>query len=344
MRALAFLCLLSVGLSLFGCHRKTPKRYSATTLDYLDTVCVIYGYEADKAAFDSIAREAFEKLAYYHKLFDIYREYEGMTNAATLNRMAGGDFLAIDKPLFDLLMLGKEMYTLTRGTVNIAMGSVLSVWHNYRSAGIDYPDIAALPTAAELSLGSAHMDISALELDEANQSARLSDPDASLDLGALAKGFAADLLIAFLREKGCTGGYAVSLGGNVATLGSKADGAPFTVGIENPLDKSDYVCRLSVKDASLVTSGSYQRYYTVSGKTYHHIIDPETLFPAERGLVSVSVLCKSSAMADALSTCLFILEPSEGLALVEGLPDTEALWLHQDGTVQKSSGLPCFIQ
>ncbi|MBO5790382.1 MAG: FAD:protein FMN transferase, partial [Clostridia bacterium] len=317
-RALSLICLLALCLSFYSCQKNKPKRFSATTLEYFDTVCILYGYETDKTVFDEVANEVFARLEYYHKLFDIYREYEGITNAATLNHYAGnGEFYAVDKPLYDLLALGKEMYTLTGGAMNIAMGSVLSIWHNYREAGIDYPDVAALPSEAELTEAGAHTSIEALELNPSGFLARLSDASASLDFGALAKGYAADLIMRFLRENGYENGYAVSLGGNVATLGKKGDGEPFTVGIENPLNEGAYVSRLAVADASLVTSGSYQRYYTVNGQTYHHIIDPATRFPADRGYVSVSVYCTSSALADALSTALFILEQEAGLALIE---------------------------
>ncbi|MBO5790601.1 MAG: FAD:protein FMN transferase [Clostridia bacterium] len=338
-RALALACLLSLCLSLFACHRNKTQRFSATTLEYFDTVCVIYGYEKDRAAFNLVADEVFAKLEYYHKLFDIYREYDGITNAATLNHYAGnGEFFEVDKPLYDLLALGKEMYTLTGGAMNIAMGSVLSIWHNYREAGINYPDVAAIPTEAELAAASMHTSIEALELEPNGSLARLADPDASLDFGALAKGYAADLIMRFLREEGYENGYAVSLGGNVATLGKRGDEQPFTVGIENPLDAANYVARLSLTNASLVTSGSYQRYYTVNGQTYHHIIDPETLYPADKGYISVSVYCESSALADALSTALFILEQEAGLALIESIEGAEALWLYENGTVARSSG------
>ena len=109
--------------------------------------------------------------------------------------------------------------------------------------------------------------------------------------------------------------------------------------IENPLDTANYVARLSLTNASLVTSGSYQRYYTVNGQTYHHIIDPETLYPADKGYISVSVYCESSALADALSTALFILEQEAGLALIESIEGAEALWLFEDGTTVRSSGM-----
>ena len=129
------------------------------------------------------------------------------------------------------------------------------------------------------------------------------------------------------------------MGGNVRTVGAKGDGTPWTVGIENPLDEGDhpYLAYLGLSGESLVTSGSYQRYYLVDGKRYHHILDPDTLMPSDLYL-SVSVVCRSSADGDVLSTALFCMTPEEGLSLIESMPDTEALWVLTDGTRRTSSG------
>ena len=131
----------------------------------------------------------------------------------------------------------------------------------------------------------------------------------------------------------------INVGGNVRTVGGKGDGSKWTVGIENPKEDGEeaYLAYLELAGESLVTSGSYQRYYVVDGKRYHHIIDPETLMPSE-GYVSVSVVCESSADGDALSTALFCMDYEVGAALVELLPDTEAMWVLQDGARKESSG------
>jgi thiamine biosynthesis lipoprotein len=139
-----------------------------------------------------------------------------------------------------------------------------------------------------------------------------------------------------LEEQGITG-YILNVGGNVRAVGEKPDGTGWTVGVENPEEGGDYTAYLSLTKESLVTSGSYQRYYLVDGKRYHHIIDPETLMPAE-GFLSVSVLTSHSGQADALSTALFCMTREEGLSLVSSLPDTEAQWILSDGTVYTTKG------
>ena len=139
-----------------------------------------------------------------------------------------------------------------------------------------------------------------------------------------------------LEERGVTG-YVLNVGGNVRTIGTKPGGVGWTVGVEDPLGGDGYIAYLSLSGESLVTSGSYQRYYIVDGKRYHHIIDPDTLMPAE-GFVSVSVLTKNSALGDALSTALFCMTLEEGSALVESLDGVEAEWVFPDGTRELSSG------
>jgi thiamine biosynthesis lipoprotein len=166
----------------------------------------------------------------------------------------------------------------------------------------------------------------------------LSDAEMSLDVGAIAKGYAAEMVANRLESEGISG-YILNLGGNVRTIGSRPDGAPFSIGVENPDRASEepYGSVITVSNRSLVTSGSYQRYYTVAGKNYHHIIDPTTLMPAV-GYRSVSVLCPSSADADVLSTALFMLPLEEGKHLLSSVPEAEAMWILEDGTIYATDG------
>ena len=144
-----------------------------------------------------------------------------------------------------------------------------------------------------------------------------------------------------LEKRGITG-YIINVGGNVRTVGAKANGGKWVSAIENPLDdEGSYLAYLGLAGEAIVTSGSYQRYYYVDGKAYHHIIDKETLMPAEN-FVSVSVVCKNSADGDGLSTALFCMSLEEGMALVESLEGVEAHWVLPDGTRYKSSGFADF--
>jgi len=337
-------CLLAVCLFLQcvgfgGCVTETAK-YSEYSFDYFDTVTTITGYAKSQEAFDEIAGAALAELAEYHKLFTVYHRYEGMENLCTVNELVDGTHrtVTVDERIIDMLLYAKEMYEKTGGTVNIAMGSVLSLWHEYRQEGINDPQAAKLPPMEKLEEAAEHTDINDLIIDEEVCTVTLADPAMKLDVGAVAKGYAVEMVAQSMEAQGVTG-YVLNVGGNVRTIGAKGDGAKWLVGIENPEEDSEnaYLAYLELSGESLVTSGSYQRYYVVDGKRYHHIIDPETLLPSE-GYVSVSVVCDSSADGDALSTALFCMDFEVGLALVESLPDTEAMWVMQDGTRQESAG------
>ncbi len=312
-------------------------------MEYFDTVITITGYEKTEEDFDAVADEILSQLAEYHRLYTIYHRFEGMENLCTVNELVDGVHrtVPVDRRIIDLLLYAKEMYTVTDGMVNIAMGSVLSLWHDYRTLGKDNPAQASLPPMESLNAAAEHTDISKIIIDEENCTVTLSDPLMKLDVGAIAKGYAAECVARSLEERGITG-YVLNVGGNVCVVGNKPDGTEWTVGLENPLGE-EYLAYLRLSNASVVTSGSYQRYYYVDGKAYHHIIHPDTRMPAE-GFMSVSVLCEDSGFGDALSTALFCMSIESGLTLVESMPGIEVLWLHEDGAITVSSGWNNYVK
>ena len=339
-RIIAFVVCVMLCVPALSSCKKTSAKYTKYSFDYFDTVTTVTGYAESQAEFESIAADVLAQLGEYHKLYTIYHRYEGIENLCTVNELVNGAHrtVAVDRRIIDLLLYAKEMYEKTGGKVNIAMGSVLSIWHDYRAEGSDEPWNAKLPPMEALLEAAKHTDINNILIDEDASTVTLTDPLMRLDVGAVAKGYAVEMVARSLEEQGITG-YVLNVGGNVRTVGAKGDGTPWTVGIENPREDAEdpYFAYLSLAGESLVTSGSYQRYYVVDGKQYHHIIDPDTLMPAE-GYLSVSVVGGSSADGDALSTALFCMIPAEGLALVESLPDTEVLWVMSDGSRQQSSG------
>ncbi len=336
----AFLALaLILSAYLPSCAPPTEK-FSAYSLDYFDTATTITGYEQSKEKFDETSGEVLSLLGEYHRLFTIYRRFEGLENLCTVNEVKDGAHrvIKVDREIIDLLLYAKEMYELTDGKVNIAMGSVLSIWHDYRTAGLNDPKNAELPPQELLDEAAKHTDINNLIIDDKNSTVFISDPKMTLDVGAIAKGYAVEMAARFLEEKGI-GAYVINVGGNVRTVGSKPGGEKWTAGIENPGIESEqtYIKYLKVSDCSVVTSGSYQRYYTVNGANYHHIIDPLTLQPAKEYL-SVSIVCRDSGLGDALSTALFCMPYAKGLDLINSLEDVEALWVFPDGQIQTSQG------
>ena len=337
-----FLLLLLLLAGCTGTPAATPSpgltRYEATFLTLFDTVTTIKGYAADEAEFQAIAQEIHDGLLEYHQLYDIYNEYPGVVNLKTANDAAGGPPVKVEQPILDLLLFCREVYTETEGMVNAAMGSVLSLWHEAREAGINDPEHAALPDRAALEEAALHTDFSAVVIDEEASTVQITDPETRLDVGAIAKGYAVEQVC-----RQAPAGLLVSVGGNVRATGPKADGQPWVVGIQSPDgDGEDFLHTLELSQGSVVTSGDYQRYYTVDGVRYHHIIDPATLSPAAYWR-SVTIVCADSGLADALSTALFTLPQAEGQALLDRW-DAQAMWVDASGQQFYSPGFSDLIR
>ena len=333
------LAICIVFCSFFSsCEQKEEvQKFSTYSMDYFDTMITITGYEKTREEFDAVANDILAQFKEYHRLYSIYHRFEGVENIRTINDVVDGEhrIVTVDSRIIDMLLYAKEMYEVTGGMVNVAMGSVLSLWHSYRSVGMDNPANASLPPMEKLQSAAEHTDIETLVIDKESSTVTITDPLVKLDVGAIAKGYAVECVARSLEERGITG-YVLNVGGNIRGIGTKPNGDMWDVGIENPVGE-DYLARLQIGAQSVVTSGSYQRYYYVDGKPYHHIIHPDTQMPAE-GFMSVSVVCKDSGFGDAMSTALFCMTQDEGLALVESISGIEAMWVTDDGTKTVSSG------
>ena len=340
MKKIATLILVFIfAAGLVSCGEENiAEKNAAVFYEYFDTVTQITAYGKDKAEFDQNCTAVQQLLEEYHRLMDIYRPYDGINNLYTVNKSAGKEPVKVDKKLIDAVLYGKELYELTNGEMNIAFGSVTSLWHSAREDG------TYIPTQAELEKAAAHCNIDDLVVDTENCTIFLRDENMSVDMGALGKGYACEMAARLLEEAGAEG-YALNIGGNIRVTGKKTEKDYWSAGIQNPDTASAqaYVCTVWLKENALVTSGSYIRYYTVDGVTYHHIIDTQTLYPKNEFL-SVSVLCGDSALGDALSTALFNMSLEEGKNLVEGLENTSAVWVDKNGNVFYSNGFEEYIK
>ncbi len=317
------LCLLA------GCSAPSAQQnstiYEASFLNLFDTVTVIKGSAQSKEAFTAQAQRIHDELLRYHQLFDIYHEYEGMNNLKTVNDQAGIAPVQVDRAIIDLLTDSRSYYELSGGKVNVAMGSVLHLWHIARTEGLDDIQNAKLPDPAALQQASAHTDFGCILIDEAASTVFISDPQVRLDVGAVAKGWAAQRAAENAPE-----GFLMSVGGNVCATGPKYANTPWVIGVRDPAGAADdYLHTLYVSGGSVVTSGDYQRTDMVDGEFYHHIIDPETLMPSAYWR-SVTVICPDSGLADALSTALFLMDLESGLALLAQC-GAEAMWVGGEG-------------
>ena len=303
--------------------------------EYFDTVCIVYDYSGmTNAEFDSVTDFIEDELEACHELFDIYNEYSGINNLATLNKNAGGAAIKVDSRIIDLLTFSKEMYDATDAEVNIAMGAVLVQWHDARKASEKNPQNAKIPSMESLTKASEHTNISSIVIDKENSTVKITDSEARIDVGAIAKGYTAERIAKMLIDRGVTS-FVLDFGGNLRTIGTKADGNGWVTGIRNPDLTSDtpYLRIINLKNSSLVTSGTYERYFTVNGTKYHHIIDGDTLMPSDR-YASVSIHTESSAIADALSTAVFNMTEDEINALVQSISDVEITVIDNAGNIK----------
>ncbi|MBR2926530.1 MAG: FAD:protein FMN transferase [Clostridia bacterium] len=337
-------CLIAGALlscaSPSGKEPQEPKTQAKSYYEYFDTVSTVLSYAGDSAdTFYANCDAVSEILQEYHRLLDIYYEHTGINNLKTVNRNAGVAPVKVDRKLIDFLLYAKEIYALTNGATNIAMGSVLKLWHDAREKGIDDPQHAYLPSDSDLAEAAKHTDINSLVIDEAAGTVFLTDPLMRLDVGAIGKGYATERAAELLIARGVSA-YVLNIGGNIRAIGAKTSGRGWSTGITNP-DKTagkEFVCTVEIKDTSLVTSGDYERYFVVGGVRYHHIIDPKTNQPAAY-FSSVSVQTKDGGLADALSTALFCMSYEEGLALINGIGGVEVVWVGKDGTVKLTNGI-----
>ncbi|MBR4286184.1 MAG: FAD:protein FMN transferase [Clostridia bacterium] len=329
-------------LSFASCKASTKVKHSANYFDYFDTVTTITAYTETEEEFNALCDEITSLLNEYHRLYTIYNRYEGVTNLVTVNDLTDGNHnvVKVDRKIIDLLLFAKDMYATTNGNVNIAMGSVLKIWHNYRNQGMDDPANAKLPPMEKLLEAAKHTDINDLIIDEANSTVYLADPQMTLDVGAIAKGYAVEQICLYLEEKGVTD-VLLNVGGNIRTIGFAGDeGTPWKAGIEKPDTENEekpFIEYVELTGEAIVTSGSYQRFYVVNGENYHHIIDPQTLMPGTK-YKSVSIITNDSGLGDAFSTALFLMDYEEGMALVEKTENIEAMWVLPNGEQKYSSG------
>ena len=356
----AVLAALMLCTSFTGCSPKYEKYSGAIWENAFNTVIQYITYRTSEEDFAEFEKTIKDEYIRYHKLYDIYYEYEGINNIRTINKNAGVEPVKVDREIIDLLQFSKEWHEKSGGRMNVAMGSVLKVWHEKREeydgwqddvlfGGADpaanpvqLPDISLLKEKAQ------YTDINCVEIDTEAMTVYITDPDVQLDVGAVAKGYATECIADKLAEK--YDNFIISAGGNVRCHGKPQDGRErWGIGIENPaVDENWQMIGGNIDmayyntDMSLVCSGGYQRYMVIDGRRYHHLIDPSTLFPEEVYL-GVSILCEDSGMADALSTTVFLMEPAQAMEYIESIDGVDCILVEMDGTMHISQGASAYL-
>lgn len=328
-----YIGILALLLILVGCS-KDKEKYTSTFYDTFDTQILYVEYSNSEKNFNKNAEFVKSEFVRLHKLYDNYKSYEGINNVMTINLNAGKQAVKVDEDLFNMIKFSLDNYDKVLGKTNVAMGKVLDIWHNIRkeNEGKDDKEIV-LPKSEDLIEANKYTDIKKIILDEENKTVYITDPNMSIDFGAVAKGYAVEIVAKELEEKGIENA-SINAGGNVRTIGNPGDGRKtWGVALQNPdVESSDYLDVLYIEGSkSIVTSGDYQRYFTKEGKKYHHIIDPSTLWPSET-YAAVVVVTKDSGLADLLSTALYLSTKDEAEQIISNYDDEIGIiWADHDG-------------
>lgn len=311
------------------------KNYSKTYLNVFDTATTISGYFNSEEQFENCAEKIIVFLEKYHKMFDIYNNYDKMNNIKTINDNAGVKPVEVDSEIINLLEFSKKVYNLTDGAVNVCAGPLIAKWKLSLEKG-EIPNSSEIENANELN------SISNLVVDKNNNTVFLKQKGCSIDVGAVAKGFVGEKVKIFAKSIGFEKGI-INLGGNVVTIGTKPNGNKFSIGIANPDDTTKNLYTVNVSDESVVTSGDYERFYEIDGVKYNHIINPKTYFPAKNNK-SVTIISDDVALADALSTALFIMDYNDGLKLINSIENCEAVVVDADSKVHFSKEFKKYLE
>ena len=321
--SLLLAALLAAG-ALTGCGGEEKVSSQSSQVFAMDTVMLLTVY-GDRAQ-DGLdqAEQTIRKLE------QLWSATDENSEIWALNHSQGG-WVDLSEDTQAILSRGLELCALTGGALDLTAYSAVQAW-GFPTGEYRVPDEAELEQLTEM------IDYTQVELDGETGQARLPD-GMSLDLGAVAKGRLGEVLAQDLKELGVTSAL-LELGGNVQTVGSKPDGSPWRVGIQDP-DSQGYLAIVEVADQAVVTSGDYQRYFEENGRRYCHIMDPATAAPADSGVDSVTIVGSDGTVCDALSTALYVMGEEQGAWFWKDHPelDFEAVFVSQDGSIAVTAGL-----
>ena len=315
--------LTASALLLTGCSGAKSSTQTDQDLTYtdmlFDTVIKIQILDpADESILDGLK-----------KLCEKYDTMFSATNTDSelykLNHANGQPF-TVSSETANLIQEGIHYSELSGGAFDLTIESVSALW-DFKA------DKPTVPSSDAIAQAVSHVDYTKVDIQD--NTVTLEDPEAGIDLGAIAKGYIADQVKTYLKKQGIKHAI-INLGGNVDVIGTKPDGSKYNIGIQKPFDESgEAITSVQLKDQTVVTSGIYERYFKKNGKLYHHILDPRTGYPCENNLYSVSIITDSSTKADALSTTCFLLGYEKGMELIQSMDGVEAIFITDDEKVHK---------
>ena len=258
--------------------------------------------------------------------------FKGYSELSKINHNAGIRAAKVDKDTYFVIKKAVEYSALSGGAFDPTIRPVVGLW------GIQ-TDHARIPSNDEIDERIKLVNYKDIILDEKYSSIMLKREKQELDVGAIAKGFAADEVKNIFKSNKIESAI-IDLGGNIFAMGNKIDGTPWNIGIQDPLkSRGETALIVSVKNKSVVTSGNYERYFIRGGKRFHHIIDPLTGNPSEKGILSTTIVSDHSIDGDALSTCAYVMGLDRGMALIESIKGVDAIFITENKMIYTTSGI-----
>ena len=313
--------LLSASILLLSGCSGLPRERSQTYTDTLfDTVISVQ-------IFDSVDEDVLKGCEKLCKKYDSMFSNKIEDSEISRINSAGGNPVEVSKETIKLIKKGIYYSEMSDGVFDITIAPVSNLW-DFKA------ETPLVPSPEAIAEAVSHVNYENIIIRD--NTVKLTDPHAGIDLGAIAKGYIADRIKDYLEEEGVRHAM-INLGGNVLAMGSKLDGSDYNIGIQKPFDETgEPITSVKISDKSVVTSGIYQRYFKADGKIYHHILDPNTGYPCENNLYSVTILTDSSLTADALSTTCFLLGYDRGMKLINQLDNVDAVFITDDNQIHYS--------
>jgi thiamine biosynthesis lipoprotein len=291
----------------------------------LGTIVEITLIGKDEQLLNDAMAAAFDRI---NEIEEVTDRFTAKSEISAINRRKSSGAIPVSADMLRMLLISRDISDLTGGAFDVTVAPLVDLW------GFDVG--GRLPAPGEIERTKKLVDYHRVTIDEDNSTILLADDSVRLELGGIAQGYAAGEIEKIFRERGVRGGV-INISGDIVVIGDKM-GKPWRIGVQDPRNTSKLAAVINARDIAIVTSGDYERCFFVDGVRYHHILDPKTGYPA-RGCASVTIVAKDVALADALSTAVFILGPEEGVKLVESLPDVDVLITTDDGKRIYTPGL-----
>lgn len=326
MKKLFYITIVLFTIVFSSCNKPNNNSLYSETSFLLGTIIEIKTYDENS----ELNTKAFERVKEIENKMTI--NGDGSSEIEKLNSLSGNSSVTLSDDTFYVLSKGKHYSKISKGRFDITIGAIGKLWN----IGTEF---AAKPDDNLINKKLLSVDYNKLQLNEQTKEAKLIDKDMIVDLGAVAKGYAADEVKRVLVEGGVKNAI-INIGGNIITIGAKIDGNNWNIGIQNPFStRGEYLGVVQLNDETVSSSGDYEKYFEQDGIKYHHILDPNTGYPCNNELTGVSIITKNSIDADSLSTVSFLMGLKDGLELINSIDDVEAIFITKDKKVYTTDGI-----